>query len=98
MAVGHVMIAEATMSPAVGALIFFGLAFIFGLIGLKIWFELTNGVFRRIAEFTSGDRGRLTQRKADYLNEKEARSIYGDAEVDRFLQYGDYDPHTNQPT
>ena len=83
------------MSPLAAALIMCGVAFLIGMLFVKLWFELTNGLVQRLKDFTAGDRGRLTQRKADYLNETEARRIFGDAEVDRFIQYGDYDPPSN---
>lgn len=84
------------MNSVVFLLLTFIVAILFALLWMKVWYELTNETFMRIKDFTAGDRGRLTQRKADYLNEREARSIYGDAEVDRFLKYGDYDPPENE--
>jgi hypothetical protein len=44
----------------------------------------------RLRDYTSGaDRGRITDYKARTLTEQQARVIYGDEEVDRYIEHGD---------
>lgn len=81
------------LEATVGTLTMIGLGL---LIGMPIWFvwaALTRTTANRLRNNPlSAYYGRLTQHKANSLSEKQARKIYGDEEVDRFLKYGDYDP------
>lgn len=63
---------------------------------LLMW--ILRPFFNRARNEMGRDRGVITQFKADSLSEKQARKIYGDREVDRFLQHGDYYEHQQRIT
>jgi hypothetical protein len=71
--------------------------FAVGMVVWFVWAALTRTTANRLRNNTlSRDYGHITQAKADSLSEKQARRIYGDAEVDRFLKHGDWNEHYNR--
>jgi hypothetical protein len=69
------------------------IAFLFGLVLMILMRGLfTDQLWGRASNALSHNPGRLTRHKAQFFSERQARRVFGDAEVERYKKYGDDDP------